>query len=82
MLAALAFIIIALRPHNTATRSLARGGSPVPSTWRATRIAVGTALADGPPHRSQRAGLPHWAPALGAGVEAHLRIGMHDADGR
>jgi hypothetical protein len=26
-------------------------------------VAVGTALAGGPPHRSQRAGLPHWAPA-------------------
>ena len=28
-------------------------------------VAVGTALAGGPPHRSQRAGLPHWAPTLG-----------------
>ena len=28
-------------------------------------VAVGTALAGGPPHRSQRAELPHWAPALG-----------------
>jgi hypothetical protein len=28
-------------------------------------MAVGTALTGGPPHRSQRAGLPHWAPALG-----------------
>src|ERR1035437_3732873 len=27
-------------------------------------IAVGTALAGGPPRRSQRAGLPHWAPAM------------------
>src|SRR5260370_4087606 len=26
-------------------------------------IAVGTALAGGPPHRSQRALLTHWAPA-------------------
>ena len=45
-------------------------------------IAVGTALAGGPPHRSQRAGLPHWAPASGTSVEAHLRIGMPDAGGR
>src|ERR1700730_12954197 len=29
------------------------------------RIAVGTALTGGPPHRSQRAELPHWAPASG-----------------
>src|SRR6266516_3039197 len=28
-------------------------------------IAVGTALTGGPPLRSQRAGLPHWAPASG-----------------
>jgi DNA replication protein DnaC len=40
------------------------------------KIAVGTALADGPPHRSQRAGLPHWAPASGSGVEAHAGEGM------
>ena len=32
-------------------------------------VAVGTALSGGPPHRSQRAGLPHWAPA--SGDDAH-----------
>ena len=32
-------------------------------------IAVGTVLADGPPHRSQRALLMHWAPASGTNVE-------------
>ena len=37
-----------------------------------TAIAVGTTLTGGPPHRSQRAELPHWAPASGAGVESHL----------
>src|SRR6266487_107977 len=42
-------------------------------------VAVGTALAGGPPHRSQRAGLPHWAPASGSGVEAHLGVGVQDA---
>jgi hypothetical protein len=36
-------------------------------------IAVGTALSSGPPHRSQRAALPHWAPALSSGAEAHTR---------
>jgi hypothetical protein len=40
-------------------------------------VAVGTVLADGPPHRSQRAELPHWAPALGSGCEARIREGMH-----
>ncbi len=39
---------------------------------------VGTALAGGPPDRSQRAELPHWAPALGAGVKPDVRPGMHD----
>src|SRR5664279_5353946 len=33
-------------------------------------IAVGTALTGGPPHGSQRAELPHWAPALGANAES------------
>src|SRR6266542_1188348 len=42
-------------------------------------VAVGTALGGGPPHRSQRAGLPHWAPASGGGVEAHLGVGVQDA---
>ncbi|MGH3302853.1 MAG: trehalase-like domain-containing protein, partial [Streptosporangiaceae bacterium] len=43
------------------------------------RVAVGTALAGGPPHRSQRALLTHWAPASGTNVEPHLGIGMHHA---
>ena len=37
-----------------------------PGVAAKTRVAVGTALAGGPPHRSQRAGLPHWAPTSGA----------------
>src|SRR6266511_2360080 len=45
-------------------------GGPVP---------VGTALAGGPPARSQRALLTHWAPASGTGVEARLGEGMRDA---
>ena len=46
------------------------------------RFAVGTALAGGPPHRSQRAGLPHWAPAVGASVEARVGQGVQDSGGR
>jgi hypothetical protein len=45
-------------------------------------VAVGTALAGGPPHRSQRAELPHWAPASGTNVEARVGEGMHRAGGR
>lgn len=39
-------------------------------------IAVGTTLSGGPPHRSQRAALPRWAPASGDGIESHPREGM------
>ena len=42
-------------------------------------IAVGTALAGGPPHRSQRALLTHWAPPLGTTVEPLVGPGMSDA---
>ena len=49
---------------------------------KAIGIAVGTVLTDGPPHRSQRAGLPHWAPALGGGGETHFGVGMQDPGGR
>ena len=45
-------------------------------------IAVGTAVANGPPRRSQRALLTHWAPALGSGVEARFGPGMLHAGGR
>ena len=41
-------------------------------------VAVGTAVASRPPHRSQRAGLPHWAPALGGGGESLLGPGVQD----
>jgi hypothetical protein len=44
-------------------------------------VAVGTALTGGPPHRSQRAELPHWAPASGANVEAFVGVGVQDAGG-
>ena len=39
-------------------------------------IAVGTDVAAGPPHRSQRALLTHWAPASGIGVEPSIREGV------
>jgi hypothetical protein len=44
-----------------------------PQVAAKTRVAVGTALAGGPPHRSQRAGLPHWAPTSGAWRRSVLR---------
>jgi hypothetical protein len=43
-------------------------------------VAVGTALAGGPPHRSRRAELPHRAPASGSGCKAYVRVLMHHAD--
>jgi len=39
-------------------------------------VAVGTILSDGPPHRSQRAELPHWAPTSGVWRQsARLDVG-------
>src|ERR1700756_2195176 len=45
-------------------------------------LAVGTAVAGGPPHRSQQALLTHWAPPLGASVEAGGGPGMRDLEER
>ena len=53
-----------------------------PARVKIMSIAVGTALSSGPPHRSQRAELPHWAPASDSGVEPHVRKGMPLAGGR
>ena len=39
-------------------------------------VAVGTLVAQGPPHRTRRAELPHRAPTLGPGVEPICRPGM------
>ena len=63
-------------------RFLRRGRAACRSEWRllTATIAVGTALAGGPPHRSQRALLTHWAPALGGGVEARVWPGVQDPD--
>ena len=57
-----------------------RGGTspPLPglAPESALRIAVGTAIADRPPHRSVRAELPHTAPPLDTSVEALIGIRM------
>ena len=70
--------------HDRASRacdlSLPRAARTVPG-GRAIVIAVGTALTSGPPHRSQRAGLPHWAPASDPGVESHRGERMPYAGG-
>jgi hypothetical protein len=47
-----------------------------------TGVAVGTAVAGGPPHRSPLAELPHGAPASGSGGEARCWEGMHHAGWR
>jgi len=39
--------------------------------WRGRiRVAVGMLVTKHPPHRSQRADFPHWAPASGNDAEA------------
>ncbi len=71
-------------PPRRSSANAAQGGlTPAPErpTPEGQNFAVGTALAGGPPHRSQRAGLPHWAPASGTSVETHLWMGVHDAGG-
>jgi hypothetical protein len=50
------------------------------AVWRSSSVAVGTALAGGPPHGSRRAELPHRAPASGSGCKAHVWVGMHRPD--
>src|ERR1019366_7834070 len=47
-------------------------------TELAPQVAVGTVIADRPPHRSVRALLTHTAPALDHGVEAIMAIGMEN----
>ena len=44
-----------------------------------SRVAVGTAIADRPPHRSVRAGLPHTAPPLDTSVKTNIRVGKQGA---
>jgi hypothetical protein len=45
-------------------------------------FAVGMPVARHPPHRSQRAVLPHWAPALSHHAKTLLRIRMIDTGDR
>jgi hypothetical protein len=70
------------RHNRGVTRFLRRGRTAVRTEWRLLimTIAVGTAVAGGPPRRSQRALLTHWAPALGGGVEARVGPGVQDSD--
>jgi hypothetical protein len=42
-------------------------------------IAVGTAVAGGPPAQIPACALTHWAPALGSGVEAVVWPRVQDA---
>jgi hypothetical protein len=42
-------------------------------------VAVGTTLSGSPPHRSQRAELPHWALTLGSDAQALIGIRMTDS---
>jgi hypothetical protein len=53
--------------------------TPVHAPRANAMVAVGTALEGGPPLRSQRAGLPHWAPASGSDGQALGRERVHHA---
>ncbi len=43
--------------------------------WAPAHVAVGTVLTDGPPRRSQRAELPHWAPTSGVDAQTLRKAG-------
>jgi hypothetical protein len=53
-------LAIALRNHRT------RLGANLSTSLRALAIAVGTLIAERPPHRTVQAAFPHTAPTLGA----------------
>ena len=46
----------------------------MPSIYSSAVFAVGTALTGGPPHRSQRALLTHWAPTSGHDAQSLFGI--------
>ncbi|MCG8421413.1 MAG: transposase [Proteobacteria bacterium] len=46
----------------------------IPGIGEAAQVAVGMLITEHPPHRSQRALLTHWAPALGSDAQALARI--------
>ena len=46
------------------------------------RVAVGTALSGRPPHRSQRAELPHWAPTSGGDAQTLFGIRVKNSHRR
>jgi hypothetical protein len=68
----------------TGVTSIDYQGNPLSAATTATqrKVAVGTVFVlanlDRPPHRSQRAGLPHWALALGGNAKTLLGPGMDD----
>ena len=54
----------------------------MPAPRSALEVAVGTPIADRPPHRSVRAELPHTAPPLDTSVKAHVGIRMQGTRSR
>jgi hypothetical protein len=54
-------------------------GSPLHPEGAPVQQCTGATRPGGPPHRSQRAELPHWALALGSGCEADFGEGMQEA---
>src|SRR5664280_1406966 len=77
-----------VRPKSSGPSTSPSPAASSTSSFQRRSIAVGTALdrkspaLGGPPHRSQRALLAHWAPALGANAKAHDRERVHGAGRR
>src|SRR5216683_2133199 len=68
-------------PHGFCRLEFSLSPPPLAAVPRRHLIAVGTALTGSPPHRSQRALLTHWAPALGTNAKTYVGKGMHHVGG-
>ncbi len=63
-----------VQSKNLASKVLAMATRQLPEDWHDRYVAVGTILSDRPPHRSQRAELPHWALTSGNNAQSLFGI--------
>ena len=90
-----AIITDRLRSYRAALRELGGSGLQQAGRWlnnraenshlpfrRREHVAVGTILSDRPPHRSQRAELPHWALTSGNNAQSLFGIRVYNSQCR
>ena len=69
--------------YESVRRWFLKFGAPIARNLRHTRpVAVGTILSDRPPHRSQRAELPHWALTSGNNAQSLFGIRVYNSQCR